>query len=174
MQNRSLSVYINYFDSTVISFRNHMTVDIVKALLSLIGLLSAAPRRTHVPCWNGASCKYNAISRCWYLHGPPPSAPTSHAPAFSQDSGPSCPPEAWGGHSPATPAPVALGSFRAVRDFSAVSPVDHPGPPSSSSRSRLHRRTTNMLTISERKPSIRRRRPLGPSPAPYSLRRPPS
>ena len=80
-----------------------MTVDIVKALLSLIGLLSAAPRRTHVACWNGASCKYNAIGRCWYLHGPPPSAPTSHAPVFSQDSGPSCPPEAWGGPDPAAP-----------------------------------------------------------------------
>ena len=74
-----------------------MTVDIVKAILSLIGLLSAATQKTHVACWNGASCKYNVVGGCWYLHGPSPSAPTSHAPVFSQDSGPSCPPEAWGG-----------------------------------------------------------------------------
>ena len=58
-----------------------------------------APRRMHVACWTGASCKYNAAGRCWHLHGLPPSAPTSHAPVFSQDSGPSCPPEAWGGPS---------------------------------------------------------------------------
>ena len=164
VQNRSLSVYIDHFDSTVIRSSSHMTVDIVKALLSLIGLLSAAPRRTHVACWNGASCKDNAIGRCWYL------------PCFRSLAGLGSfmSPGGLGWSRSRCPAPVALDSFRAVRDFSAGSPVDHPGPPSSSSRPRLHRRTTNMFTIIERKPSIRRRRPRGPSPTPYSLRKPPS